>query len=340
MKNSKRFLQVLFGILIGAQPLTAQDFTFSQFYDVPLLRNPAIAGIFKGDLRVNGAYRSQWSSVTTPYVTQALSVETRIPVGFNNFITPSLLVTRDAAGDSRLSRLNLMAGANYMMNFSDETGYFSLGFLGGLIQSRFDPTRLTFDDQFQGGRFDPNNVSNQYFTKTSESHFDMATGVSYSDAIANGTILFYVGGAYYHLNKPKVSFMDDMIRLKPRVVANAGLKIYTGERDELTFYGDMNFQGGHRQGLIGVLFSHTIGYYGDDDGFHKTIFTAGSAIRWGDAVMPIIRLERKNLGIGLSYDVNISKLTRASMTRGGFELTLSYRTKLNIWDSAITPCPF
>jgi hypothetical protein len=35
-----------------------------------------------------------------------------------------------------------------------------------------------------------------------------------------------------------------------------------------------------------------------------------------------------HLSIGLSYDVNISKLTTASQFRGGFELSLSY---IGLW---------
>ena len=53
----------------------AQDYTFSQFYEQPLLRNPALAGLFTGDLRVSMSYRDQWGSVTVPFRTTSLSIE-------------------------------------------------------------------------------------------------------------------------------------------------------------------------------------------------------------------------------------------------------------------------
>ena len=63
----------------------AQDIGFSQFYDQPLLRNPALAGIFTGDIRLTASYRNQWQSVTEPYRTFGLSSEIKLPVQlFNN----------------------------------------------------------------------------------------------------------------------------------------------------------------------------------------------------------------------------------------------------------------
>ena len=45
-------------VLITGIKLNGQDFTFSQFQEMPLLRNPAIAGLFAGDIRIQSAYRS------------------------------------------------------------------------------------------------------------------------------------------------------------------------------------------------------------------------------------------------------------------------------------------
>ncbi len=59
----------------------SQDIHFSQFFETPLLRNPALAGIFGGDLRIQGVYRNQWNSVTVPYQTGSLNAEYKLPVG-------------------------------------------------------------------------------------------------------------------------------------------------------------------------------------------------------------------------------------------------------------------
>jgi|SRR5665647_2487342 len=75
----------------------SQDINFSQFYELPLLRNPALAGIFAGDIRITAGYRNQWQSVTTPYQTQALGTEFKFSLGqnSNDFLTLGLQLTND-----------------------------------------------------------------------------------------------------------------------------------------------------------------------------------------------------------------------------------------------------
>lgn len=53
----------------------AQDAHFSQFFEAPLLRNPSLAGLFAGDIRIQGVYRNQWASVTVPYQTGSFNAE-------------------------------------------------------------------------------------------------------------------------------------------------------------------------------------------------------------------------------------------------------------------------
>src|SRR6478609_3369577 len=76
-----------------------QDIHFSQFFETPLLRNPALAGIFTGDYRIQMAYRDQWRSVTDGYKTGSLNGEYKIPIGkADDFITVGGQVLFDRAG--------------------------------------------------------------------------------------------------------------------------------------------------------------------------------------------------------------------------------------------------
>src|SRR5664279_6425741 len=72
----------------------AQDLHFSQFFNAPLLRNPALAGIFTGDYRIQGVYRDQWNSLTNAYRTGSFNGEYKLPVG-----KTCLLYTSDAADE-------------------------------------------------------------------------------------------------------------------------------------------------------------------------------------------------------------------------------------------------
>ena len=58
----------------------AQDIHFSQFFEAPLYRNPALAGIVNADVRVQTVYRSQWNSIANAYKTTSLNAEYKLPV--------------------------------------------------------------------------------------------------------------------------------------------------------------------------------------------------------------------------------------------------------------------
>ena len=73
---------LLLGLLlsIAISQVNAQDIHFSQFFEAPLLRNPALAGLFNGDLRFQMVYRNQWNSITDAYQTGSLNGEYKVPV--------------------------------------------------------------------------------------------------------------------------------------------------------------------------------------------------------------------------------------------------------------------
>src|SRR4051812_42026575 len=76
-----------------------QDLHFSQFFEAPLLRNPSLAGIYNGDVRVQGVYRDQWNSFTNAYRTGSLNAEYKMPVGKgDDFITTGLQLLFDKSG--------------------------------------------------------------------------------------------------------------------------------------------------------------------------------------------------------------------------------------------------
>src|SRR5690606_29014833 len=97
-KYYTRLALILLGLSMQAS-INAQDIHFSQFFETPLLRNPALAGIFTGDYRVQLVYRDQWGSVTDGYRTGSLNGEYKLPIGkADDFITVGGQVLFDRAG--------------------------------------------------------------------------------------------------------------------------------------------------------------------------------------------------------------------------------------------------
>ena len=67
----------------------------------------------------------------------------------------------------------------------------------------------------------------------------------------------------------------------------------------------------------------------------------GTYFRYGDAIIPVVKLETKPLAFALSYDINISGLKRVSTGRGGLEFSVTYQKFLDKYNSSInsTKCP-
>lgn len=307
-----------------------QDIHFSQFYELPLLRNPALAGIFNGNYRVTAAYRNQWQSITVPYRTMALGAEVKVLRGLydGDFLTAGLQVTNDVAGDSKLQRTQVFPVINYHKLLNEENSSFlSVAFMGGPVNERFDPSKLRFDDQFVNGAYSSANPTRQQFSATSFTYLDAAIGASFKTMLGNNTHM-YIGGAYFHITQPKVAFTNDYdVKLNRKMVFNGGMSTWINDLDKLVVYADYFVQGGNRMAQGGLLYTHSFDETGEENSMS---IAAGGVYRWKDAFIPVVKLYTANLGLGISYDVNISKLKTASQFRGGFELTLTY---LGFWKS-------
>lgn len=312
-----------------------QDVNFSQFYDLPMLRNPALSGIFTGDVRLTSGYRNQWAAVTTPYQTIALGIELKKSLGESSgdFITYGVQVTKDVAGDSRLSRTQVFPVLNYHKSLSAEkASYLSAGFMGGPVMQQFDPSKLSFDDQFMGGTYSSTNPTRQQFSNNKLTYWDPAVGLCYS-SVAGENTSYYIGAGIYHFTRPKVAFQkQNDIALNTKYVVNAGFSLPLNYQNRMVFYGDYFMQGAAKQGQGGLLLTHELSEREDKQ---KATIGAGLFYRMNDAFIPVVKLEYFNMAIGATYDINTSKLKTASQSRGGFELTLSYKGFRQIPNSSL-----
>jgi len=303
----------------GQQTLYAQDIHFSQFFEAPLWRNPSLSGIFTGDVRVQAVYRDQWNSVTDAYRTGSVNAEYKMPVGkLNDFVTIGLQALYDRAGTIGWTSTHVLPALNYHKSLSGEKNrYLSLGFMGGLVQRRFDPSKMTTNSQYDNGGLGENLLNTQY------SYADGSVGMSYNSDIndqpANN---FYIGAAYHHFNRPRNSFYrNNTIELHPKWVFSGGLRMGVADYAFITLQADHSRQGGFSETMGGVLYGLKLGE--DPDNPAYTIH-AGGFLRWNDALIPVIKLDYAPFSVALSYDVNISKLKPSSYGRGGFELSVSY----------------
>lgn len=321
-------------LLMMANQIKAQDINFSQFYEIPVLRNPALAGLFKGDIKFTTNYRNQWQSIGSSFQTSAISFESRTSINqsSSDYLSLGLQLTNDVAGDSKLGKTQFFPFVTYHKLLAGATNtYLSLGFMGGPAQQRFNPIGLRFDDQFVDNVYSPLNPTRQNFSRTNFTYADASVGLSISSEL--GVTKAYFGTSYFHFLQPKVAFNQDFdIRLNRKFVLNLGLTTPTSDFDNIVVYGDMFFQGGNRQFQGGVVYMHNFLSYGEEDDLGIGL---GAFYRWDDAIIPLFKFNWYKLSMGFTYDINVSKLAAASQYRGGLEASVSYKAYLNIMNSSL-----
>ncbi|BAV10341.1 hypothetical protein FLA_6403 [Filimonas lacunae] len=325
---SYRHVLVLMVCFIYSAAVLAQDIHVSQFTETPLLRNPALAGIFTGDVRVQVLHRNQWSWTGYPFKTTSLSGEYKFPVGAgSNYITAGFQGYYDMAGSSRLKTTQIMPVFNFHKSLSTERSeYLSIGFTAGLIQRQFDANNLTFDYQYVNGNYNAGNPNGENFAAYNRSFADVGVGLSYNNEIGeNGS--YYLGASLMHVNKPTETFQKERIALSSKMQLNVGLHVPVS--DQITMHTECNYsrQGGFNEWMAGALFTYELSsseLY-NSDVYNTASVSAGLLARLKDAVVPVIKLQYQQFEIGVSYDVNTSSLKTASMGKGGFEFSLSYK---------------
>lgn len=297
----------------------AQDIHFSQFFEAPLWRNPSLAGIFTGDIRVQTVYRDQWNNVTNAYRTGSVNAEVKMPVGkVNDFVTAGLQVLYDRAGTIGFTTTHILPALNYHKSLSSEHNrYLSMGFMGGWVQRRFDPSKVTTNTTYNGGGTGEN------FLNSQASYIDASVGMSYNSNLNhNPDNNFYIGAAYHHFHRPKSSFYRNATgAIEPKWVFSGGLRLGVTDYAYVTLQVDHSRQGDFKETVAGGMYGIKLG---DDPDKPRYVIHAGTFLRWNDALIPVVKLDFAPFSVAFSYDANISKLKPSTYGRGGFEISISY----------------
>jgi type IX secretion system PorP/SprF family membrane protein len=319
IQQTKYFLAgVIF--IIGVNGIAfSQDIHFSQFFQAPLLRNPSLAGIYKGDIRIQGVYRDQWNSVTNAYKTASIDGEYKMPIGkSDDFITAGLQLLYDKAGTISWTSTYVLPALNYHKSLSaSHNRYLSLGFMGGAVQRRVDRSKMTTNSTYDNG------TDGEYFGDQQYLYMDGSVGMTYNSEINdNPENNYFLGAAYHHFNRPKVSFYrNENIELSPKWVFSGGVRFGVSDFSYITMQADHSTQGGFQETIMGAMYGFKLGSNPDEPLY--TIH-GGGFLRWNDALIPTFKIDYTPFSLTFSYDVNISRLKASSYGRGGFEVSVSY----------------
>ena len=287
---------------------------FSQYYNQPMMLNPALTGAIDGDYRASAIWRSQYGNTLT---TKGLSGE-MVTDKNTNF---GLNITNQSSSDQAYSFTNAYVSMAYTgVRFGPNADhYIVLALQGGIINRRFDPTKLQFGDQWTSGLgFQGTTSSNEVFSNTSVLSFDAGVGVAYYDAVPDKVVSPFGGFSAFHLNSPANPFLsgDQGERLPVRYVAQGGVRIDNSDIYNIVPSVIFMKEGGFTEKMIGAYLQ----LYASD----ATDFICGANWRMGDAIIPFGGIYYKGMTFGVSYDVTVSSLSTAATRTGTMEVSISY----------------
>jgi len=321
MKKNKIIL-FLFLLSCAGLKLAAQDIHYSQYNASPQNLNPGQTGLFDGDWRFAGNYRSQWSSIPVPYKTFSLAADTRLKTKLVNDVPAAgLVVNNDRSGDSKFTTTQVFVSGSYIKKLTkDSANFLSFGIQPGITTKSFDLNALTFDNQYDGDQYNAALASGESFDKTRITYFDLGAGLSYLWQKTNRTKI-NVGASFFHINRPKQSFFSNSeIKLDMKTTISGIVQFPVAAKLDVLPSFMYQRQGKFQETVLGVFGKY---YLKPVDGV-PTAVSLGGFYRVKDAFILAANMDYRSFNVGLSYDVNISKLKEASNRRGGFEISVIY----------------
>lgn len=320
----RAFLLTLFSIVFVLRT-NAQDLHFSQFYSVPQQNNPAFTGFFKEDFRANAIYKNQWQALGNTYNTIGAGVDAGL---LKTKLKGSILgigmsVFSDQAGDIDFSTniVNLQLAYTQRLGYNAPS-YLSVGFQAGATFRSVDLSKATFGNQFISGGYDNSLPNNENGLFTSYRFINMGLGVLWFYEPTDDVNL-YVGAGAFNLLRPNQSFFSGVKEdLYLRYTAQLGAQIKFSDKVSAKPAVFFQRQGPFQEMLLGSFVTYDLN--GGERNADKLNFSAGLWYRLQDALIPAARIEYKQFNFTLSYDLNLSSLTRASNANGGAEISIVY----------------
>jgi type IX secretion system PorP/SprF family membrane protein len=301
------------------KPAAQTDPHFTQNYTYPMYINPAMVGQSDGDLRASAIYRSQWSAMGNPYRTTGLSADTRT----NNNLALGVNLLNQSAGDGGFNYFNAYASVAYTgVKFGkDENHHVIFAMQAGVLNRHVDQSKFKWGEQWNPiTGYSASNSTTESFAQSSATTLDMATGVLYYDATPDRKYNIFGGISFYHINKPIdpiVSTQTTELNTIPmRYTLHGGASINLMEGMNIVPHFLYNRQGNATETMLGMYLQKMVN--------EETTIMGGGYYRYKDAIAPYFGVDYKNFLIGVSYDVNTSKLGAMTRNVNSFELTFSY----------------
>jgi len=332
-----RIFPLLLVCLLAATSVNSQDRLLSQFYNAPLLVNPAYTGLMEQDYRVQTLYRDQWKQLV-PFKTVGVSADITLPspIGKRGQFSAGLVFLRDQMAEFQTGNSFILSGAyRYTL---DQTGRHKLAMGGqaGYVRKSLDYTGLYFENQIGGDHVvNTGMVSGENLEYNRLGYFVANAGLAYTFYISRRWQL-KAGTAVFNLNRPREQFLaggkDDAMKLPQRMLLTAGAAIWISE--QLYVFPELLFVS--QQGVTEVSMGSGIGYLLHKNRQNAISLMAGGWYRTNGTAIAMSGITYKKTTVMLSYDEAVSDMKELRNTGsvsgravGAYEISLIYKGFLN-----------
>lgn len=316
---NKIFLIIVF--MLAYDGAFAQGMHFSQYYNAPLLLNPANTALMPDhDFRIGVNYRKQWATVPVPYRTTSAYADFQALRNRNltNWLGLGLAFWNDKAGDGNLALTRTEAFIAYHIQMG-EHAMISAGISGAYVQRSVDFNKFTFDQQWDGFVFNTSTASGETGYNAKTNFFDVGAGVNLS-LFSNENFYLKIGAGVAHLTQPKESFygMENKMGIRPTGNIDAMFKLGSSLILNPSIY--YTTQKNASELIYGTLFRINV-----SNSETPTELVFGAYHRWNEAIIGVIGLRYMQWTVMSNYDFTASQLTKDNKGNGAFELGLVYQ---------------
>jgi type IX secretion system PorP/SprF family membrane protein len=320
MKRVRKIGYFIVAGILSASSLHAQDLHFSQFFNNPLLTNPANTGFIPdADYRIGGTYRNQWSSILqAPYQTMSIFGDAQLLKNkiYNGWIGLGGVILSDVAGSGDLRTTETYLSLAYHQLLGNAS-LLTAGFNLGWDNKRVNQSKLTFPDQFNGTFFDNTIPTSAILVNNSVSYFDMQVGLNYAYFPDNNTYI-NAGISLQHVNQPQETFFasNDDNSIPIRYIGFVSAILKAGSNVIISPNAYYTTQAKASEFVFGSTLNYDLSGGGDKQ------LILGLYDRWGDAAIPMAGFELNNISFTFSYDATTSALNKFDNLQGASELNI------------------
>jgi len=336
MNALKKILLTTVCVITCICEIYSQDVHFSNFYNAPLIINPANTGNYIGNWRLIGNYRSQGNSGNDEYKTTSLAFDMPIYY-YRQMGSVGIIFINDNSASNTLSANKVYLSLAHFIKISSKS-YLHMGFQFGFVHKSYSLSNLSFPDQFDmtSGYFNPDMPTQEIGEKQNSGYLDLNWGLIWSRKA--GRFNSEIGVAMFHYNKPNENFTNIANSLPPRYLMHSFFEINFNNRLYVKPKLLYTYQNKNNELLLGQDLGYRFKNSNSLKDINIGVFYRGGFDRNLDAIITKVGLQYKSLNFALCYDFEIPKQSISTYAKSAFELSLYYTRPSTSLKNRTIPC--